>query len=94
MREEAVRLRVGERLRELSLSLDAPSFALLLKVLGGVNAAFAQHDEGVEIDLNEEERALYTPELRRELLTLLELACFPRQLVRMDERPVSQPDAP
>ncbi|MDJ1133225.1 hypothetical protein [Streptomyces iconiensis] len=92
--EEAVRLRVGQRLRELAQRLDQPSFALLLKVLGGVNAAFAHRNEEVAIDLTEEERALYTPELQGELVTLLELASFPRQHVRLDDHPLSPPDAP
>ncbi|WP_344566498.1 hypothetical protein [Streptomyces axinellae] len=91
VREREVRQRVGLRLRELSDQLDRPSYDLLLRVLGGVNAAFARRNEHIELEMTPRERALYTPALQRELVSLLELACFPRQLVHTDDCP---PDAP
>jgi hypothetical protein len=91
-RERDVRLRVGLRLRELSDQLDRPSYDLLLRVLGGVNAAFTRRNEHVELEMTPEERALYTPELQRELVRLLEMACIPPQRVRTDDCP--PPGAP
>ncbi|WP_326690092.1 MULTISPECIES: hypothetical protein [unclassified Streptomyces] len=92
VREHEVRVRVGLRLRELSHQLDRPSYDLLLRVLGGVNTAFTRRNEHVELEMTPEERALYTPELQRELVRLLELASFPRQRVHTDDRP--PPDVP
>lgn len=81
--EQAVRLRVGRRLHELSVRLDAPSYALLLKMLRGINAAFASPDGAVELELTAHEQALCTEELRDELLALLELSHLPHSSVRL-----------
>lgn len=80
-------------LRQLAERLDPPSFDLLLKILSGVNAAFARRDQSVDLAMTDEERALYTPELRDALTHLLELAGFrrPMMLAGIAEGPVEPP---
>lgn len=79
--EQEVCLRVGHHLRQLAERLDPPSFELLLKVMSGINLAFAQRNRHVDVDLTPAERELYTPQLQQELVTLLELARLPRDSI-------------
>ncbi|MBA0049573.1 hypothetical protein E0L36_01195 [Streptomyces sp. AJS327] len=85
--------RAGHHLRMLAERLDPPSFELLLKVMSGINRAFAHRDQPIDLDLTPEERALYTPRLQEELLTLLELSRLPRSRVRTEPLP-DTPNAP
>ncbi|NGO71185.1 hypothetical protein [Streptomyces boncukensis] len=75
-------LRVEHRLRDLAERLDPASFELLLKVMSGVNAAFARRSAPIDIELTDQERELYTPALQREVAALLELARVPPDRVR------------
>ncbi|MGW8380013.1 hypothetical protein [Streptomyces sp. ODS28] len=87
--EDAARLRVWEHLADLAERLDPDSFALFLKVLSGVNAAFARRNDRVELALTPEEQRLYTPQLEREVANLLEKASFPSNRIVADIVPVN-----
>lgn len=69
---EARLRRMGQRVAGLAERLDPDSFAVLLKVLSGLNTAFARPGGPVDVPLAPEERALLTPQLRREIAGLLE----------------------
>lgn len=66
--------RVGQQLALLAERLDPESFALLLKVMSGVNRALAGSDRRIDVELTPEERALLTPQLQRDVVALLETA--------------------
>lgn len=87
--EDAARLRVWEHLADLAERLDPDSFQLFLKVLSGVNEAFARRDRRVEIKLSPQDMELYTPQLQRELTALMEKASFPANRIVAEIVPVS-----
>ncbi|MGW7008954.1 hypothetical protein ACWGCW_40890 [Streptomyces sp. NPDC054933] len=65
--------RFARHLAELGLRLDKDSFALLLRILGGVNEALVQRSRSVDIPFGPGDKELFTSELGRELETLMEL---------------------
>jgi len=77
---EAVCRRVGRQLALLAERLDPEAFAVLLKVMSGVNKALAQRDGHIDVALTSEERALLTPQLQREVVALLEAAGHPARV--------------
>ncbi|MBR7677936.1 hypothetical protein [Streptomyces daliensis] len=76
-----IQFRVGRHIAELAERLDPDSFALFLKVMAGLNRAFAQHNQYVDIELTPEEQELCTPQFQRELVTLLEKTGIPSDRV-------------
>ena len=65
--------RFARRLAELGLRLDEDSFALLLRILHGVNQALVHHSRSVDVPFGPGDRELFTSELGRELETLMDL---------------------
>ncbi|MDF3287813.1 hypothetical protein [Streptomyces silvisoli] len=65
--------RFARHLAELGLRLDKESFALLLRILHGVNQALVHHSRSVDIPFGPGDRKLFTNELGRELETLMDL---------------------
>jgi hypothetical protein len=65
--------RFARHLAELGLRLDKESFALLLRILHGVNQALVHHSRSVDIPFGPGDRELFTNELGRELGTLMDL---------------------
>lgn len=89
---DAARLRVWEHLAELAERLDPDSFALFLKVVSGLNSAFSQRNQRVEVRLTPQELQLYTPLLERELTALLEKASTPSNRIIADIVPTGRDD--
>ncbi|KAF4406349.1 MULTISPECIES: hypothetical protein [Streptomyces] len=81
-RPRTVRLRA--HLEDLRDRLDPASYHLLTKILRGVEAALAAGGGDVEIDLPEAERELFTPQLQRELRTVMGLLDFAEDSVVID----------
>ncbi|NLU66557.1 hypothetical protein [Streptomyces sp. HNM0574] len=81
---DGVRLSVGMHLADLAERLDPDTFTLFLKIMGGLGRAFAQRNQQVDVEMTPAERALYTPELQRELVRLLEKAGVPAEHVVSD----------
>lgn len=81
---EAAYRRVGQQLALLAERLDPESFALLLKVMSGVNRALAGSDRRIDVELTPEERELLTPQLQREVVALLEAAGHPAHVEAPD----------
>ncbi len=65
--------RFARHLADLGLRLDNESFALLLRILHGVNQALVHHSRSVDIPFGPDDRKLFTSELGRELETLMDL---------------------
>ncbi|UGY94215.1 hypothetical protein [Streptomyces gobiensis] len=87
--------RFAVRLAELSQRFDAETYEVLLKILRGVNAAFAQRGTGVDVGFTDRERELFTPEVAWEVARLMELLSTPGSGVRVDLGPslnTGQPD--
>lgn len=76
--------RFAARLAELSHRLDAETYDVLLKILRGINAAFAQRGSGVDIGFTKRERELFTPEVAQEVAQLMELLSTTQGGVRVD----------
>jgi hypothetical protein len=76
--------RFAVRLSELSRRFDAETYEVLLKILRGVNTAFAERGTGVDIGFTERERELFTPEVAHEVARLMELLVTPGGGVRID----------
>jgi hypothetical protein len=55
---------------ELHTSLDPESYALLLRVLQGLNEAIVHRESGVDLPFSARERELFTPEFGRVLTKL------------------------
>ncbi|MCD9141369.1 hypothetical protein [Streptomyces albireticuli] len=55
---------------ELHTSLDPESYALLLRILQGLNEAIVHRDTGVDLPFSPREKELFTPEFGRVLKKL------------------------